>query len=99
VADSATEAERAEWDRMIRVVYGGETKYQWDSAGETRRYRLDHGRPNWQEAAGNDVPVDELESEFFDVPLGEYKRRAREGAGDVRVDDATQNRLEDLGYL
>jgi hypothetical protein len=99
VPDSASDAERAEWDRMLRVVYGGQTKYQWDSQGDRRRYDLDPDRPNWQEETAGEVPVSDLESAFFDGPLDEYKQRAREGAAGVDVDEATAERLEDLGYL
>jgi len=99
MADDASEEDRTEWDRMIRVVYEGETKYQWDSEGERRRYRLGADRPNWQEPVDSEVPVADLEPAFFDRPLGEYKREARDRAADMTVDDTTQDRLEDLGYL
>ena len=99
MADNASEEDRAEWDRMIRVVYDGDRKYQWDSEGGRRRYRLDAGRPNWQEPIEGEVSVSDIEPEFFDNPLREYKREARDRATDVAVDDATQDRLEDLGYL
>lgn len=99
MADDATEADRAEWDRMIRVVYDEDTKYRWDSEGDRRRYRLNPERPNWQEQLDDDVPVEDLESEFFDDPIGEYKRRAREQTDNLAVDDVTNGRLEDLGYL
>ncbi len=99
MANNASEDERAEWDRMIRVVYDGETKYEWDSAGETTRYRLDADQPNWQEPTDGDVPVDELEAEFFDEPLSEYKQRARNRSEDADVDDVIEDRLSDLGYV
>jgi arylsulfatase A-like enzyme len=95
----ASEDERAEWDRMIRVVYDGDIKYQWDSEGQTNRYHLNPERANWQEERDTKVPVEELEPVFFDTPLGEYKRQERNRTEDVTVDETTQNRLEDLGYL
>jgi hypothetical protein len=99
MADDASAEDRAEWDRMIRVVYDGEVKYQWDSEAERLRYRLDANRPNWQERVDSKVPVADLEPAFFDGPLGKYKREARDRAADVTIDDATQDRLEDLGYM
>lgn len=101
MADSATEAERDRWDRMIRVVYSNETKYEWDSTGEQWQYNLDSGRPNWQERVDSAVPVTELEKSFFDVPLREYKERAIANADLTGhdVDDATAERLKDLGYI
>jgi arylsulfatase A-like enzyme len=99
MADDASDEDRAEWDRMIRVVYDAETKYQWDSESERRCYRLDVNRPNWQEPVGSDVPVGDLEPAFFDEPLKTYKRKAWNRGGNVAVDNATQGRLEDLGYL
>jgi len=100
MAGNATEAERAEWDRMIRVVYDGDVKYEWDSEGDRSRYRLDPDRPNWQERLDDDVPVEEYEPAFFDEPLAAYKRRAlAERRGDREVDDATASRLADLGYV
>ncbi len=99
VPEAADEDERAEWDRMIRVVYDGETKYEWDSADETTRYRLDAERPNWQEPTEGDVPVEELEAEFFDEPLAEYKQRARSRSEAADVDDVIEDRLSDLGYV
>jgi arylsulfatase A-like enzyme len=98
MADSTTEDERATWDRMIRVVYDGKTKYQWDSEGEQARYRLSDERPNWQKKIDEDLPRETLDGEFFEVPLYEYKEKARRKNNRHEVDETTQSRLEDLGY-
>ena len=101
MAESATEEERTEWDRMIRVVYDGDDKYEWDSNGRRLRHRLDRARPNWQELAEEGVDPDRIaayEAALFDVPLDEYKREAVAGSDDVEVDAATADRLRHLGY-
>jgi hypothetical protein len=98
MADSTTEDERATWDRMIRVVYDGKTKYQWDSEGDQARYRLSDERPNWQKKIDEDLPRETLDGEFFEVPLYEYKEKARRKNNRHEVDETTQSRLEDLGY-
>ena len=99
MAAAASEEERARWDRMIRVVYEGTDKYVWDSSGARVRKRLDPERPNWEERAAEDVDVSTFERECFDVPLAEYKREARAAADDLDVDEATEDRLRNLGYL
>lgn len=99
MADNATEAERAEWDRMIRVVYEERRKHEWDSEGGSVQYRLNPERPNWQERLDEAAAIDRLEPEFFAKPLDEYKRCARETAASVDVDETTEERLSDLGYL
>lgn len=99
MAESATDDERAEWDRMIRVVYDGEEKYQWDSAGEKDRSELDWDRANWEQDVDDEVPVPELESAFFDVDVLTYKDAARDQRTNDDVDEATRQRLADLGYV
>ncbi|MFC5366377.1 sulfatase-like hydrolase/transferase [Salinirubrum litoreum] len=90
------------WNRMLRCVYDGTEKIEWDSLGESSRVRLDPGRPCWQERVESDVGgvVEELESEFFDEEITAYKRRAEGAEGEgVDVDEATADRLADLGYM
>lgn len=86
--------------RMVRCVYDGENKYEWDSLGERRRFDLDAERPNWQRPAGDTAPVEDLEAAFFDEPLLDYFERVSEGATETpSMDEATRDRLQDLGYL
>ena len=88
-------------DRMVRVAYEEDAKYQWDSLGERVRYRLDPDRPSWQEQAaeGDAVDVDRFESELFDVPIEEFRDLAESAESQPDVDAATASRLKDLGYL
>lgn len=99
MATAASQEDRARWDRMIRVVYEGTNKFVWDSAGNRNRSRLDPERPNWEELSKEDVDVGAYEEALFDVPLGEYKHRARSAADDLDLDAAIEGRLRNLGYL
>jgi arylsulfatase A-like enzyme len=96
----ATVAEKrgSEADRMIRAVYDGETKHQWDSLGGRERFRLDRGRPNWQEPTEGAVDPAAFAS-FFEGDPAAYKERVAADEGTPDVDDATRERLEDLGYV
>ena len=87
-------------DRAIRVAYEGDSKYQWDSLGNRRRYRLDPDRPSWQELDAEDVDVSDYESTLFGVPIEAYRQQAETSAADrtASVDDAVEERLADLGY-
>jgi arylsulfatase A-like enzyme len=87
-------------DRMVRVAYEGTDKYQWDSLGNRSRYAIELDRPSWQELAaeGDAVDVDRYESALFDVPIGEYRRRAEDDETTAEVDAAVEDRLADLGY-
>lgn len=90
------------WNRMLRCVYEGEEKVEWDSLGESALFQLDHDRPCWQERVETGVPFEDLDSEFFDEEIVAYKRRAEGGEDEhdgPEVDAATQDRLQDLGYL
>jgi hypothetical protein len=98
MAADATAADRRDWDRMIRVVYD-EYKYRWDSESDRDRYRIDPDRPSWEERIDDEVPVEDLEPRFFDQPIGEYKRSAIAAQRDVPVSEATEQRLEELGYI
>ncbi|WP_122091017.1 sulfatase-like hydrolase/transferase [Halalkalicoccus subterraneus] len=86
------------WDRMLRCVYDGETKYVWDSLGGSTEYALDPERPCWQETAAEDVEIPSWAGEFFDVEISEYKERARESESHREVDPDVERRLEELGY-
>lgn len=99
MAAAASEEEREQWDRMIRVVYEGTDKYVWDSSGLRERKRLDPDRPNWEELAERDIDIASYERDIFGVPLGEYKQEARAAADDLNVNAATEDRLRNLGYL
>lgn len=92
------------WNRMLRCVYDGEQKTKWDSLGESSRYELDFDRPCWQKRVESGVPYADLDSAFFDSEITAYKRaaereEAESDAAGPTVDEATQDRLRDLGYL
>ena len=86
-------------DRAIRVAYEGTAKYQWDTLGNSRRYRLDPDRASWQELDAEGVDVNGYETALFKTPIGEYRQRV-ETADDrtAIVDDSVEERLADLGY-
>ncbi|WP_255194910.1 sulfatase-like hydrolase/transferase [Halorarius litoreus] len=92
-------SEYAYWNRMIRTVYDGPRKYEWDSLGETYEYRLDPGRPCWQEETSRGIDVPAHARECFGVGLDEYKRRMADTDQDMAFDDAVEDRLQTLGYL
>ena len=89
------------WDRLMRCAYEGDRKVVWDSRGGRTTYRLDPDRPCWQSAAEDAAPtaIPEWARERFDGDAAESKRRARERSRSVELDDRTQRRLADLGYL
>ena len=87
------------WDRMIRCVYRGDTKVEWDSLDNKTEYRIDRSKPSWQEEVGSMDDVPDWATELFDVPLAEYKRQAEASEQSVDVGSATKGRLEDLGYI
>lgn len=89
----------AELDRLIRCVYNGERKIEWDSLGRSFEYSIDHERPCWQAKTIENVEVPEWATSFFDAPAAESKRHAREQSRSQTVDAATASRLEELGYL
>ncbi|MFB6129208.1 MAG: sulfatase-like hydrolase/transferase [Salinigranum sp.] len=89
----------ADPDRLIRVAYEGGNKYQWDSDGDSVRYRLDPERACWQEVEERGVDVSAYESDLFDVPIEEYRLAAETDVHASDVDATTEARLRDLGYL
>lgn len=91
--------DQAYWDRMMRCVYADDRKVVWDSLGDCALYRLDAERPTWQETVDNDVDVPSWATEFFDGDITEYKDRVRGSEQQPAVDEATKDRLADLGYM
>lgn len=94
--------DREHWDRLMRCAYEGDRKVVWDSRGGRTTYRLDRARPCWQSAVegGDATPaIPGWATDRFDSGADETKRRARDRSRAVEVDDATESRLADLGYL
>ncbi|AQL44652.1 hypothetical protein BV210_17965 (plasmid) [Halorientalis sp. IM1011] len=94
-----TDDEYAYWNRMIRCVYDGDTKYQWNSLDESYAYELDPDTPSWQSQRGAEVDVPPFATEQFDVPIQTYKDRAAAAEQSMEFDTAVESRLEELGYL
>lgn len=95
------EAEYARWNRMIRVVYKGTTKYEWDSLGNCVEWALDPDRPCWQEriAEGDAVDLLAFAEGSFDVAIETYKRQVTKREQDMDFDDDVKSQLKRLGYL
>jgi arylsulfatase A-like enzyme len=85
------------WDRMIRAAYDGSTKVVWDSLGAVDEYRIDFDTPSVDRHVGEPDAPPPWATDLFDVGIDEYK--AGVSAGDAAVDDATRDRLRDLGYV
>jgi arylsulfatase A-like enzyme len=85
-------------DRLLRAVYDDQYKYQWGSQESRAVYRLDTGRPNWQERTDGEFDPAEF-AEFFRDPAAGYKHRAASGQVAPDIGDVTRDRLENLGYI
>lgn len=94
-----SEEEFAWWNRMMRCVYRGTTKLQWNSVGGSVEYELDPERPSRQRLVAEDVEIPEADRELFGTDLVAYKRAVSEEAQDTDFDDEVADRLETLGYL
>jgi len=87
------------WDRAIRCVYEGESKWVWDSEGGRECFDIDHDRPCWQSVAGTDASLPEWTGEYYDDDIETAKHEAKESTSDKEVDASTEQRLKDLGYM
>ena len=85
-------------DQLLRAVYDDRSKYQWGSQGNRVVYRLDAGRPNWQERTNEEFDPTDF-TEFFVDAAADYKDRAASGQVAPDVEDVTRDRLENLGYM
>ena len=86
-------------DRMIRCVYDGDDKYEWDSLDRSFRYRIDHDGPSKQKQIAENIVLPEFVDEFFERDLQEYKGSVSERESSSDIPSTTQRRLADLGYL
>ena len=91
------------WDRTIRCAYRDDEKVRWDSSGEVVRYEVSADRSNWQRRTGELESVPGWATESFQDPLDVARQRATDGPSDgtaaVEVDERTERRLRELGYL
>lgn len=90
------------WDRMMRCAYENNRKVVWDSLDNVDAYQIDLDRACWQsqiDDASIDIAVPDWVSNYFDRSISEYKQQAQNKSTEVEVNDATERRLADLGYL
>jgi len=85
-------------DRLLRVIYDGDRKYQWDSQEGRLVYQLDADRPNWQKRTDEEFNLTDC-ADFFVDAAADYKDRAADGQVAPDIADTTRDRLEDLGYV
>ena len=82
-------------NRMMRCVYDGNHKYQWNSLGDVKLYELDSTKPNWQRQKRSNIDLPSSCKELFEVEISEYKNSVVHS----EVDNETKSRLKELGYL
>lgn len=87
------------WDRMQRCAYEGETKYVWDSRGNSREFELDWESSCWQRERSKNSTIPDWSYDMFDVKIKEYKGNAKRSSTKKHLDPGTAKRLKDLGYL
>lgn len=90
---------REYWDRMQRAVYEGQRKWVWDSRESVAEYAIERGRPGWEECVETGGTVPDWGRDMFPGDIAAVKREAAADGKTVETDAATQQRLEDLGYL
>lgn len=95
------ESEFEYWNRMIRCAYRDGMKVEWDSLGNQVEYAIDPDRPSHQTKVGEVDEIPQSANNHFGEDIKSYKQRAlqQEGNLDEAVDEATLDRLEELGYL
>ncbi|MDL0125112.1 sulfatase-like hydrolase/transferase [Halobacterium salinarum] len=88
------------WDRMIRAVYDADTKYVWDSIGNTTRYRIDFDQPCKQPERETDVSIPSAISNIFDIEITEFKQQlSEEDDFGTKANQEVESRLRNLGYI
>lgn len=102
IADLVSEEVFEFHSRSQRCAIKGECKFQWDSLGGTIKYRLDNDRPGWQEKDAEDVAIPEWALSPFRGALAEYRAAILSDESQQyrkEIDEHTQDRLKELGYL
>jgi len=88
------------WDRALRCAYKGSEKYVWDSLGGAQKYQVQSSQSSYQELASENIEeVPRWATRHFDTEIADYKKKARSAEEERDIDEATQNRLEKLGYM
>jgi arylsulfatase A-like enzyme len=97
--DLLSEEQYTYFKRAQRAIIYSEKKYVWDTCGNTILYRLGD-RSNWQEHIEKGATIPNHSA--FDIPLEEYRADVEPDSSFTErqnIDDATEDRLEELGYL
>lgn len=94
------DGERSEyWDRAIRCAYRDNQKFVWDSLGNSGKYILSKTDPCRQEELDTDVDVPGWAISLFDGSITEAKHKAMRNQRSDDIDEVTERRLKELGYM
>jgi hypothetical protein len=87
-------------ERLVRCLVRHDQRTEWDSLGRCAEFEIQRGFPEVETKTGEcRSPPDEAE-EFFERALDEYKTELDIPIPDAMdIDETTEQRLEDLGYL
>lgn len=83
------------WNRKIRVFYEDEVKFEWDSTGEVKKYRINPDRPCRQELIETGCEIPEAAKELFEFGIDCFEERT----GMKRLEPDVEKDLKELGYL
>jgi hypothetical protein len=87
------------WDRTVRCVYDDDTKYVWDSNGDTSCFQVRDYPANAEMEITCQGLSEIRDTAPFSNPIDEFAESARSESQAVSIDDATRDRLADLGYM
>jgi membrane-anchored protein YejM (alkaline phosphatase superfamily) len=88
------EGDKTYWDRSQRVIYQNKQKYYCDKLGNEAVYDVS-GEPSTQHL----LPNIEVPAELFNFHFVPWINKNSKVDPQTDMDNATQSRLEDLGYL
>lgn len=97
--DFLSEKQYNYFKRAQRAIISQNKKHVWDTCGNTIRYCLSD-RPNWQERIEENVSIPDHSA--FKITLDEYRANVEPDSSFTErqdINDATEDRLEELGYL
>lgn len=91
-------------DRLVRTVYDGGRRIEWDSLGTTRTFELQRAKPCVERRVDTttSLPPEDEDETLFETDVRNAKRTAvrRELAPrDHSIDEETRENLEDWGYV
>lgn len=94
------EPEPPHLERMARAVVSTNSRTEWDSLGNCRRFDRKGGFPEGETIVDNDHTVPDEASEFFTETIEQYLSTVDKSQSlDDAIDPATEQRLQELGYL